>query len=725
MRLDTKLNKLKGVGEVLEKKLAKLKLFTAKDLLLHFPFRYETFSHVSSFDLLEDGMSVVLKAKIELIGAKRSHRKRMMVTEAIITDGSLQMKVIWFGVAYVSKSLEAGDEVIFTGKIEKDAFGLVLKNPSFEKVALIPSTPSTSSGASLQSGSRASLQSSSGASIHSSLVQIMPMYPLTAGITQKQMRNLIRQVLSSAGDLIDWIPKHILEKIKLLEYSETLEKLHTPKDWDELRAAEKRMKFEELFLLQIRSEILRQSLSKQEAPELSFQKEAIQKFVKNLPFELTKDQKISAWQVLQDTEKTFPMNRLLEGDVGSGKTVVAALCLYNTILSGYQAAVMAPTEVLAKQHFESFINFFKKYDISIALIVQSEYLLHGKELKEKSKAGRKRLVLELLKNGEIDLVIGTHAVLSEKVFFEKLGLIIVDEQHRFGVKQRQTLKEKSLSKELAPHFLSMTATPIPRSFALTMYGELDISFIKTMPKGRKTIISRLVEANKRREAYDFLEKEIKKGRQAFVICPLIEENPEKKGASFDTQEKKTVLAEYEKLQKKIFPHLKVSYLHGKMKAKEKEEIMKDFSEGKSDILVSTSVVEVGVNVPNASVMMIENAERFGLAQLHQFRGRVGRSEHQSYCLLFTESRTKKTLDRLNIFTSTTDGFTLAEYDLEQRGPGDVYGTVQSGVFPLKFASLQDTELIAKAQEFARGFDFKKYPEALDAVKHWEDLVHLE
>ncbi len=395
------------------------------------------------------------------------------------------------------------------------------------------------------------------------------------------------------------------------------------------------------------------------------------------------------------------------------------------MLSGVQSAMMAPTEILAVQHFDSLQELLP--EAKIGLLTSSELRIVNYELGGKTKKDRRESFLRALQSGEMDVVVGTHALLVDDVQFNNLGLVIVDEQHRFGVGQRKTMREKSGNPDTQPHFLSMTATPIPRSFALTIYGDLDISIIKTMPAGRKPIKTRLVAPHNRQKAYQFIEGQVKKGRQVFVICPLIQESEDvvREAKAGTAEEKKSVMSEYKKLSEDIFPNLRVQFLHGKMNPKEKDRVMQSFAAGEFDILVSTSVVEVGVNIPNASVMMIEGAERFGLAQLHQFRGRVGRSDHQSYCFLFTASETDKSRTRLEYFEQTTDGFALAEFDLELRGPGDVYGTAQSGMMQFRLATMQDGELIKLARDIARGIDFTAYPQLKEQVNELEQRVHLE
>ncbi len=700
MNLDINVTQLNRVGTALGKRLKHLGVDTVRDLLFYFPLRYEDFSQIVPIKNLVEGDQVTIKGRIELISNKRSPRKRMMITESVVADETGQIRIVWFGQPFIAKTLRVGDMVYFSGRVTGDMFGTQMVSPSYEKAKLSPT--------------------------HTA--RIVPIYSLTSGMTQKQLRFLISQIIDLSKEIPEWLPEDLLEKADLMPLAEAIKAIHFPESSDEMKHAERRLKFDELFVLQLRAEMIRQSIKRSKAPKIQFKEEETKTFVSALPFALTKDQKVAAWEILQDMEKEEPMNRLLEGDVGSGKTVVAALSMYNAMLNAYQAVIMAPTEILAKQHFESLKKLLGGKAV-VGILTRTESGIMNPESGDISVS--KSTCIELIKTGKVQVIVGTHALLTEAVQFQKLGLVIVDEQHRFGVGQRKMIREKSGMEGLVPHFLSMTATPIPRSFALSLYGDLDISIIKQMPAGRKVIKTRLVDPHNREKAYQFIQEQVKQGRQVFVVCPLIalkDKGDETKDpiADFGTfNEKKTVMDEYEKLSQKIFPHLRVGFLHGKLKSKEKDETMGRFAAGELDILVSTSVVEVGVNIPNASVMMIEGAERFGLAQLHQFRGRVGRSDHQSYCFLFTDSDSEIARARLEYFEQTTDGFALAEYDLDTRGPGEVYGTSQSGMMNLRLATMKDRELIKLAREVARGIDFEKYASLKNKVKEWEGLVHLE
>ncbi|MBP9731900.1 MAG: ATP-dependent DNA helicase RecG [Candidatus Magasanikbacteria bacterium] len=698
LRLTTPVAELHRVGKNLQSKLAILGITKVRDILFHFPFRYEDYRSVVAIANVMPGVDLTIKGTIELIANKRSPRKRTMITEAVVRDETDVIRVIWFGQPFIGKILKVGDEVFLSGTIKEDMFGVHMASPAYERVREDKQATHTA--------------------------RIVPMYPLTSGVTQKQMRFLVEQVLPLAEQVKEWIPESILKNNELIPLSRAIQKIHFPENHEERTLAEQRLKFGELFVLQLRAELIRQANARQIAPNIGFKEKEIREFVQALPFELTVDQKKSAWEIFQDIDRGTPMNRLLQGDVGSGKTIVAGLCAYLSFLNGYQTVIMAPTEILATQHFETFGKVFGD-KLNFCLLTGSEIRNWKDGIEGESKVARKLYLKKEIFEGRVSVIIGTHALLTEDTQFHKLGLVVIDEQHRFGVEQRKTIRDKSGMEGMYPHFLSMTATPIPRSYALTLYGDLDVSYIKTKPAGRKDIITRLVEPSKRDLAYGFIREQVHKGRQVFVVCPLIQEKTKEGESMSVVSEKKTVLSEYEKLSTKIFPDLRVDYLHGKMKSKEKEAIMKKFAAGETDILVSTSVIEVGVNIPNASIMMIEGAERFGLAQLHQFRGRVGRAEHQSYCILFTGIESVTSKGRLEYFAKTLDGFALAEYDLETRGPGEVYGTAQSGMEELRLATMRDQSIIKAARESARGMDFEKFPELKNRVQEWEARVHME
>ncbi len=669
------------MGTATAKILKKLELETAQDLLFYFPFRYDDFSKSLPISELKADTTANIIGTVELIQNKRSFKRKMYLTEALISDESDTIKILWFNQPFLTRTLKVGDRISLAGRVSENHGQLVMISPLYEKIY-------------------------SADLIHTK--GLVPNYHLTADLSQKQIRSLIKQVLSLAASVPDWLPAEIKKRLSLLDLKTALEKIHFPKNNNDIFAAQKRLSFTELFLRQLKAQLIKKQLKNRDAPLIKFQKQATQDFVASLPFALTDAQKKSAWEILVDLEKNSPMSRLLEGDVGSGKTLVALMAMLNVSLNKKQSALMVPTEILAEQHFNSIRKLLKNYNFKI------ELLTHSHKTKDITKD---------IKNA--DIIIGTQALIQETVKFNDLALVIVDEQHRFGVKQRQKLLDFRGNTKETPHFLSMTATPIPRSLTLAIYGDLDISLINQMPTNRKKIITKLVTEDSRTAAYDFIRSQINSGRQAFVVCPLIDES-DKLGV-------KSVKKEHERLDKEIFPDLKVGLLHGKLKSREKEAIMADFLANKIQILVSTSVIEVGVDVPNATMMIIEGAERYGLATLHQFRGRVGRSDYQSYCLLFPSSEelgNEKTITRLEAMTKYGDGFSLAKIDLKLRGAGEIYGLDQSGFPELQIASLFDYENIKKAQAEANALvmsdpELKKYPLLKAKLGEWEDKVHLE
>ncbi len=698
--LNTAISSFLRVGKASASRLARLGVHTAQDLLYYFPFRYEDFRTIVPIAGLREGQMVTVRARVEIIANRRTFRRRAMLTEALVSDGNNSLRVVWFNQPFLIKNIHPGDEIFLSGVVKGDMLGAQLVSPSYEKVP-------------------------AGSTTHTA--RMVPMYPLTQGLTQKQLRALMKQVVPLAKEVPDWLPANLQEEHDLIPLSDALMGIHFPADEIDLQKSTERLKFDELFIIQLKAELSKRDRETRPAPAITFHEAEVKHFVSHLPFALTKAQKIAAWEILKDIAKPAPMNRLLCGDVGSGKTVVAALALYNTALTGFQGALMAPTEILAEQHFASLQKVFSDLDVNCALLTGS------------TSAKDRAAILHNLATGAIQVAVGTHALLTEDVHFSKLGIVIVDEQHRFGVAQRKFIKDKGS----AVHFLSMTATPIPRSLALMLYGDLDVSVLSELPPGRKKIITRLAEPKNRDKAYQFIREQIGQGRQTFVVCPLISVEDAKKNkltkeqgdipqiSNFKFQisndDRKTVMSEYERLSKEIFPDIKVGYLHGKMKPKEKERVMDDFKNHKLGILVSTSVIEVGVDVPNASVMMIEGAEKFGLAQLHQFRGRVGRSSHQSYCILFTDSDSSKSLERLKYFEAHTDGFKLAEKDLEIRGPGEVYGAEQSGMMETRLAKLADVGILKKARDAAHSVasEIKKYPGVRARIEEFAQKVHLE
>lgn len=680
---NTPIINLNRVGSSTAARLKKLGLETVQDLLFYIPFRYEFYGSTKSIDSLKLGETASIRGQIELIQSRRSFKSRLNITEALISDDSGSIKAVWFNQPYLSKNLKAGDHVSLAGKISSSYGAAAFVSPSYEKI-------------SDNELDDKKLINTNG---------LVPVYSLTSGVTQKQLRFLISQALPLAEKIQEWLPEDLLKRLKIWNLSQAIKAAHFPDKQIEAEKSRERLGFAELFLRQLKSQLIKLELKKARAPKINFKEQETKKFVDSLPFTLTPDQRITAWEIIKDLGKDKPMSRLLEGDVGSGKTLVAALALFNVALSGSQGAFMAPTEILAHQHFDTLNRLFKDWPINIALMTGSK--------KDKN-----------YKNA--DIIVGTHALIQDKLFFHSLALAIVDEQHRFGVAQRKKISSTPNADGEIPHFLSMTATPIPRSLALAIYGDLDISIIKTKPKNRRTIKTKIVPADKRAELYEFIRQEIKSGRQAFVVCPLIDPS--------DSFGAKSVKAEHEKLDKEIFPDLSVACLHGKMKAAEKEKIMAEFLNKKTSILVSTSVIEVGVDIPNASIMLIEGAERFGLAQLHQFRGRVGRGEEQSYCFLALSENedgpSEKTTERLKALEKYDNGFDLAQIDLKLRGGGDIYGSSQSGFPELKIASLFDYALMKKAAAEAAKIaledpELEKHPNLKNRLGQWEKEIHFE
>ena len=685
-----KIEKINKVGKTMAGRLKNLGIETIHDLLFHFPFRYEDFSEVTPIAKIQAGETVNIVGTIDLINTKKSPRKKISITEAIIRDKTESLKAIWFNQPFLSKTLRVGDHVSLAGKTDSEYGVPIMKSPNYEKINAL-------------------------SNIHTQ--GLVPIYHLTQNLTQKQIRFLIKQALPLTNEITDWLPDFIIKEYKLFSIAQALKNIHFPKNDEDLMRAKKRLSFNELYVNNLQSQLIKREMQDSIAQKIIFKEQETQEFVNNLPFKLTDAQKKSAWQILLDMREEQPMSRLLEGDVGSGKTITAVIAMYNVALNKAQSALMVPTEILAQQHYASLKKLIKNTDIKIALFTRTDQKINTAEETNKKE------IIKSIADGKIDIIIGTHALIQEKIEFKNLALAVIDEQHRFGVEQRKKLTQKSrASHQKSPHLLSMTATPIPRTMALVLYGELDISIINEMPKGRKKIITRIVREEKRNEAYSFIRQEIKNGRQIFIICPLI--NPS------DKLENKSVQEEYKKLSETIFPDLTVAFLHGKLKSEDKEKIMDNFSKNKINILVSTSVVEVGVDIPNATVMIIEDADRFGLAQLHQFRGRVGRGDHQSYCLLFTNTDSANSLERLDAMTKHHDGFTLSKIDLKQRGPGEVFGTSQKGFPEFKIANLFDHILIEEAQKYAletikKSPDLGDYPLLQEKIKDWQNKIHLE
>ncbi|MEK7103257.1 MAG: ATP-dependent DNA helicase RecG, partial [Patescibacteria group bacterium] len=672
----------------------RLGIDTCRDLVFYTPFRFEDYTNVVKIVDLKPGMQVSIHGQVQLINNRRSPRSKKTITECLVADDSGQVNVVWFNQPYISKSLLPGDYVRLSGKTSDNYFSLQMVSPTYKKIA-----PGHETGPE----------------------SLLPVYSTTEGLTQKQLQTLIHQALGMC-EIREWIPREVLEKHGLLSLPQALSIIHSPVDLERVALAHRRLHFEELLLIQLSQALSKQQFAALHSHPISFDQEYIQANIAELPFALTDAQRSALWDILQDLQQDHPMNRLLEGDVGSGKTAVAALAGSMVLKEGYQVALLAPTEILARQHFLSWI---KSYSVgsrgTIGLWTSGDCRIaqwNEQTGQMEISAIKRPEMLNKVASGSVTMVIGTHALIQTDVKFSQLGLAIIDEQHRFGVAQRKSLKEKN-NDGIMPHLLSMTATPIPRTLALTVYGDLDLSIIDQMPLGRKPIVTKVVPMRYRQWTYNFIREHIEKGEQVFVICPLIDAS--------DTLGVTSVTEEYEKLSTSIFPELALEVLHGKLSAKEKEEIMLRMQKGEIDVLISTSVVEVGVDVPNATIMMIEGAERFGLSQLHQFRGRVGRSSIQSYCFLLASTQEKEEVSRLRALSESTNGFELAEKDLQIRGMGDVYGTRQSGLPPISRDALNDRVLIKAARETATDVmsNISQYPSIKERLDVFQADVHFE
>lgn len=686
--LNTPIQNIKYFGPVAAKKLAKLKIKTVKDLFYHFPFRYDDFSKFIPISELKPNVEATIRGKILSAKNIRIFKRHMILTEAVVEDESGVVKSVWFNQPYLLNQLKPGRIVNLSGKLVLTKKRLYFSNPAYEIISMEKKE-----------------------ALHTG--RLVPVYPETSGFTSRWIRLGIKPLLKFTNQIPDALPNEIKKEYHLPNLEYALSQIHFPELIEKADLAKRRFAFEELFILQLFMALERLKLQKQNAPAINFNEKLAKKFVSSLPFKLTDDQKKVSWQIILDLQKNRPMNRLIQGDVGSGKTIVATMAACLAAKSGYQTAFMAPTEILSRQHFEKTSPLLKNFSITTGLLTSSEAKIGNKKIP-------KKIFKNKIENGEIQVVIGTHSLIQKNIKFENLALAIIDEQHRFGVGQRAAIAD--CHKESIPHFLSMSATPIPRTLGLTIWGDLDLSLIKELPKGRKHIITKIVPPNKREWAYEFIKNEVKKGRQAFIVCPLIEES--------EMLEVKAVKKEYERLKNEVFPDLKIGLLHGKQKSKEKEKVMAEFLNKNLDILVATPVVEVGIDVPNATVMMIEGADRFGLASLYQFRGRVGRSEHQSYCFLLTESASAAANERLKAIETAKNGFELAEKDLEIRGPGDFIGVRQSGLPDLAIASLTDLKLIEETREAAKkilseGPTLKKYPLLAARLSEFKTQIHFE
>lgn len=655
---------VKGIGPKKAEKLNKLGIYTIKDLLYYFPRQFEDRSIIKKIAQLEDEEKVTVKALITNIESY-TPKKGMTITRIDVKDDTGFAKLTFFNKEYIKNTFRVGDSILAFGKVKKNGRFVELNSCELEYLSASPKN----------------------------IGKLVPVYPLSYGVTNKDIMNTVRMVFENKDIKIpEYMPEYILKKYRLCGIEYAIKNIHFPKDKESLKIALYRLIFEELLVLQL-GLFMYKGGSSDEKGILFKRNQRLDEVLKSLPFSLTRAQNRALNEIIDDMCSEKVMNRLVQGDVGSGKTVVALLALAECVFNGYQGALMAPTEILAQQHYESFTETFEDIGINVELLTGS--------VTKKQKEG----ILQRAKDGEIDILIGTHALIEDNVEFKNIGLVITDEQHRFGVRQRGKLSSKGES----PDILVMTATPIPRTLALILYGDLDISIIDELPPGRQPIETIAVEKKKRDKVYNSLvRREVDKGRQVYIVCPLVEES--------ETLDITSATETAEEIKRDFFPDLRVGLLHGKMKPSEKDAIMTAFKNHELDILVSTTVIEVGVNVPNSTLMIIENAERFGLAQLHQLRGRVGRGKHQSYCVLIYGSNSEVCRKRMSIMEETNDGFKISEKDLEIRGPGEFFGTMQHGVPELKVANLfKHMKILKTVQQEARiiigedsTLDFKEY-----------------
>lgn len=675
MNLSTPLADAGRVYKMYAKRLEKLGITTLGDFLLHIPSRYDDFSLVSTIQDVQPGEVVTIRATVLEIKNEftKFHKK---IQRAKVQDETGILDVLWFNQLFLTQTLHIGDTVALSGRVERNGRTLSMVSPTYEVL------------------------DETGKGIHTG--RLVPIYPETHGVSSKWLRRQVHKLLTeNKAELQEYLPAQTLSRIGLFDYQQALSQIHFPDALETSVKAKERLAFDEVLLLQLAAKVRRTEWRQKHHgnafTSTKFAQE-IDTFWEKLPFALTSAQKRALNEIFQDLCQDEPMNRLLEGDVGSGKTIVAATAMYLAFLNGFQSVLMAPTEILAEQHYATIKKFLEPFGVKVVLQTGSKKGFKQYELSNKQKNNM---------HNSFDILIGTHAVLSEKINFGTLGLVVIDEQQRFGVEQRAIIKEKGNN----PHLLTMTATPIPRTVALALYGDLDVSILDEMPKGRKVIKTWLVPKQKRDGAYIWIDQQVQQGDQVFIVCPFIEE-------SENMTTVKAAAVEFARLQKTVFPHLRLALLHGKMKGKEKDQVLEDFRNKKYDILVATPVVEVGIDIPNATVIVIEAADRFGLSQLHQLRGRVGRGDKQSYCLLFTDSGSPQTVQRLKAMETMHNGAALAELDLQMRGAGELYGTLQHGRRWLKIASFSDMTLIEKAKQEANILfpEIKNYPLLLGKIE---------
>jgi ATP-dependent DNA helicase RecG len=677
MHGEDSITSLRGIGEASAKLFARLGIHTLHDLADNYPRAYEDYSSVTPISKLRPG-TVTIRARITTVTG-RYVRRGMHITEAIASDASGSIRLVWFNQPYRATSIKHDKEYYISGMFALAYRRFAIQSPTIELVSDFPVNTA----------------------------RIVPVYRETKGLTSRQLRQATQQCLPYIHGLPETLPTWLVDEQKLISLSEAIEQLHFPASGEHLARAKERLGFEEVFRLALTSLLNKQEILSERAPTVMFDERVAKAFTAHLPFRLTDAQRRAIWQIYLDMQKSTPMNRLVEGDVGSGKTVVAAMAAVMVMHSGHQVAFMAPTEILARQHADTITSLLRP----LGLDSQVGLLIGSMTANQKSRAR------QAIADGRLRFIVGTHALVQESVSMRELELIIIDEQHRFGVEQRKALIAKAGH---MPHVLNLTATPIPRSLALTLYGELDISILDTKPAGRQPVVTRLCAPTSRAEVNKEIAAELESGRQAFVVCPIISESSVSDAASAEKV--------YERLKNRDFKRFNVGLLHGKMRAEDKAAVMQDFLDHRIDILVATTVIEVGVDVPNASVMLVESADRFGLAQIHQLRGRIGRGGHKGYCYLMM-SGDQAPSPRMRALERTNDGFKLAELDLSMRGPGAIYGTTQHGQLDLRIAQLSDTKLIARARAAAQVFldrheRMENYPDLSQHVKRLQAVSNL-
>lgn len=663
------IKELKGVGDKTAKVLSSISIKTVKDILYYFPRDYEFRGEYKKVCEMINGEMASFIGEVYAFHPYKKYSKFKGYGKIVFKNGDDFVTGVWFNQPYIYKTFSIGEKVFLYGKVEIFNGHVEMKEIQHNKLD------------------------------NKNLREIYPIYPLNKNLTQSILRkNILEALKHKDNEINEFLPNEILEKYNLVDLKTSIENIHFPKNKEYLSFAQNRIKFNELFILNLAILMARKEFTVERSgtsigisDELSILKES-------LPFDLTNAQSKTIREILIDMKSKTPMNRLVQGDVGSGKTMVAIIAMFNCVKKGFQASIMAPTEILAYQHYESITKTLEGFNIKVELITGS--------ITKK----RKGVILEKVKNGEVDILVGTHALIEDNVEFENLALTITDEQHRFGVRQRAKLVNKGIN----PHVLVMTATPIPRTLAIFMYGDMDISIIDELPPGRQEIETYVIDSSKRERAFNFIKKEINKGRQGYIVCPLVEES--------EKLNLKSATEMIEELRNTYFKEYKLGLLHGKMKAKEKDQIVEDFKNGKIQLLVSTTVIEVGVNVVNSTIMYIENAERFGLSQLHQLRGRVGRGNYKSYCILSSDSKAKESKERLKIMASTTDGFIIAEKDMQLRGFGEFFGLRQHGIYQFKVANIfKDIDILKLTREIAKDIienklNNKEYKVLLETVK---------